>query len=347
MIPPLPEQRPDDEFLDQVPPHHYVHVLSTDPLVLFTLCNSAVLAGAAAAYAPDLLHNRRALHLLHSAWTLEHGLAAEMAPHIARMRQDIPQNEVLMLCSTEHEVLACKEVGIPAIMGNGLIFTDERLWRPVPPREGKRFAAVYNARLDTFKRHELASEIDDLLLLYNWSLDHEQNEAAERMRNILPHATLANHAGRKYRTLPKLETNAWLAQADVALCLSAVEGCMRASMEYLMAGLPVVSTPSTGGRDRYFHPAYTRIVPPEPNEIARAVAELRTRSLDRNAIRAHASQVLAFERHNLLLTLNAYLRQRFKVDRDVFTNFEPFLGAISREVPVRTWRKSIEAIPLP
>ncbi|WP_164127899.1 glycosyltransferase, partial [Stenotrophomonas maltophilia] len=52
-------------------------------------------------------------------------------------------------------------------------------------------------------------------------------------------------------------------QAAVGLCLSAVEGAMCASMEYLMAGLPVVSTPSVGGRDVYFDPDYCIIAEPE------------------------------------------------------------------------------------
>lgn len=343
MIPPLVGQAPDDAFLDSVPEHHYAYVMSTEPLVIFTLCSNEVPAGAAATYAPDLLENRRALHLLHSSWTLEHGLPKRFAADIARMRQQLPKSEVLMLCSNEQEVMACHEAGIPAILGNGLIFTDERIWRPVPAVERQRFTAVYNGRLDSFKRHELASGIDDLLLLYNWSLDHEQDDAARRVRNLLPHATFINHGGAGYRPLSKIETNAWLAQADIGLCLSATEGCMRASMEYLLAGLPVVSTESIGGRDRYFHPAYTRVVKPDPSEVATAVAGLRGLALDRNAIRAHISQVLAFERHNLLLTLNSHIRRRFGLSHDVLSAFQPFLGCISEHVPVRSWRKALQS----
>lgn len=343
MIPPAPGQTPDDAFLDRVPGYHYAYVMSAEPLVIMTLCSTEVPAGAAAAYAPDLLADRRALHLLHPSWTLEHGLPKHFAAEIARMQEQLPGSEVLMLCSNEQEVLACAEGGIPAILGNGLIFTDERIWRPVPPIERQRFAAVYNGRLDSFKRHELATGIEDLLLLYNWSLDHDQDDAAALIKVKLPRATFINHGSGGYCALSKTETNGWLAQADVGLCLSAVEGCMRASMEYLLAGLPVVSTHSVGGRDRYFNGAYSRIVDPDPNAIAAAASELRGLNLDRNAIRSHVSQVLAFERHNLLLALNGYIRRKFGVVDDVLTSFRPFLGCISEQVPVRKWRSSLEA----
>ena len=46
---------------------------------------------------------------------------------------------------------------------------------------------------------------------------------------------------------------------------------MRASIEYLFAGLPVVSTPSLGGRDHYFDNEYCIIAQPDPHAIRGAV----------------------------------------------------------------------------
>ena len=48
---------------------------------------------------------------------------------------------------------------------------------------------------------------------------------------------------------------------------------MFASMEYLMCGLPVVTTPNRGGRNRYFTPRNSRLVDPRPDAVAAAVAE--------------------------------------------------------------------------
>ena len=82
-------------------------------------------------------------------------------------------------------------------------------------------------------------------------------------------------------------------QAAVGLCLSAVEGAMYSSMEYLMAGLPIVSTPSLGGRDVYFDPDYCLIVEPEPAAIRRAVERLRDRAIPREEIRGGRSRRFA------------------------------------------------------
>ncbi len=344
MIRPTPDQPPDEAFLDTVPKHHFAYVMSADPLVIMTLWSTDVPAGAAVAYAPDLLKGRRALHLMHPSWTLEEGKPEIMAEQIARMRQQLPLSEFLVLCASEQEVLDCAAVGVPGILGNGLIFTDERVWRPVAPSGTQRFDAVYNGRLDKFKRHHLAKEVQSLLLLYNWALDATQDDSMDRVRGLLPQAVFANHANGAgaYKSFASTEVNAMLAQAHVGLCLSAVEGCMRASMEYLLAGLPIVSTQSVGGRERYFGTAYTRVVAPTPDAVAAAVVDLRNQYFDRDAIRAHVSQILAFERHNLLLTVNRLIRKSFSTRSDVLQSFEPFLGTCSTGVPVRNWRTELQ-----
>ena len=50
--------------------------------------------------------------------------------------------------------------------------------------------------------------------------------------------------------------NAALSRASTGLLLSEVEGASYAAVEYMLAGLSVVSTPSAGGRDAYFDPEY-------------------------------------------------------------------------------------------
>ena len=47
---------------------------------------------------------------------------------------------------------------------------------------------------------------------------------------------------------------------------------MLASTEYLLCGLPIVSTPSIGGRDVWYNAFNHRIARPHKNEIAKAVA---------------------------------------------------------------------------
>src|SRR6516165_5389101 len=61
---------------------------------------------------------------------------------------------------------------------------------------------------------------------------------------------------------------------------------MRASIEYLFAGLSVVSTPSLGGRDHYFDDEYCIIAEPNPRSVREAVEALITRAVPREYVRA-------------------------------------------------------------
>jgi glycosyltransferase involved in cell wall biosynthesis len=72
---------------------------------------------------------------------------------------------------------------------------------------------------------------------------------------------------------------------------------MRASAEYLVAGLPIVSTPSVGGRDVFFDPDYCLIAAPNPRDIRQAVETLKSRDIPRDYIRLRTLAKLAPERH--------------------------------------------------
>jgi hypothetical protein len=111
--------------------------------------------------------------------------------------------------------------------------------------------------------------------------------------------------GPKSKRLSVEEVNAAYNRARVGLCLSSAEGAMWASIQYLLAGLPVVTTRNLGGRDEFFDPAYTRWVDDDPEAVADAVAELIKLDLDPWMIReatltkvaAHRSRMLARMRH--------------------------------------------------
>jgi len=345
---PTVDTAPDEAFLASVNPSHFGAVVSTSPLVVLTQANNEVPAGAVAAYAPDLLVDKPALHLLTCSWTLESDLPKLLAKGIAKAQSMLPLSRFLVLCANDLEVLACSALGLDAIVASGQIFVDERIWHPLPQQVARPYLAVYNARLDAFKRHELAARISNLLLTYAWSTDDSQDNSMARVRALLPSATFANHdmLGGQYKALPLPEVNQLLAQAETGLCLSAVEGSMRAAMEYLLAGLPVVTTPSLGGRDRYFVGGYCRTVPADPDAVLHAARELADLRLDRSRIRRHVGDMVAFDRHNFLRALNKHVRQLFGTRRDIFPSFAPFLGHISRQVDARQFRQHLAAARL-
>jgi glycosyltransferase involved in cell wall biosynthesis len=80
---------------------------------------------------------------------------------------------------------------------------------------------------------------------------------------------------------------------------------MRAAVEYLLCGLPVVSTPSIGGRERVLDPAWSKIVEPTPEAVAGAVAELIARPIDPTRIRLGTFEKLRPDRIRLLKLIAA------------------------------------------
>ena len=61
---------------------------------------------------------------------------------------------------------------------------------------------------------------------------------------------------------------------------------MLASVEYMLCGVPQVSTPCQGGRELFFDERFVRVAPPDPSAVARAVADLASREIDPELVRS-------------------------------------------------------------
>lgn len=150
------------------------------------------------------------------------------------------------------------------------IYINEHLYKPLD--EHKIYDAIYTAQLASFKRHWLAKEVERLIVIsYGGNLHAfcPELKHAEFNQAFIPRPELA----RKYN------------QSYAGLCLSASEGAMLAATEYLLCGIPVVSTPSKGGRDVFFTPQNSIIVPPDPESVAQAVKYWKEHPPDPEKIR--------------------------------------------------------------
>jgi hypothetical protein len=269
----------------------------------------------------ERLGNRRAYFFISPSWHREdaQSVAGDLALVRAAQARH-PEHRFLFLVSTRSELNNYRKVGLPAAVCIKTAFVDETVF-DILPESKKRFAAIYNAAMAPYKRHELCSEVEDLGLLYyrhEYFLKHEADHVARVLR-LLARATFINELDGNYRQLLSTEVPAWLNQARVGLCLSPQEGSMRASIEYLYCGLPVVSTPNIGGRNRLSDPAYWIEAEPTAPAVAAAVRTLLARNIDPKIVRQGAIEKIRPDRIRLINLIAAIFAEegvRFPKDAD-------------------------------
>ena len=259
--------------------HHGLYILSTDPLIVSTISSYPFIAklpfkGKVLGEFPDDTYLPSSFR---PKYVLEHvpGWAApihRMAKF--KVRQVVhrwEQREHHLLVNTQDENRVRRSLLIHGDRFSANIYINDRLYRPLD--EPKIYDAIYTAQLAAFKRLFLAKRVERLMVAsYGGDLHAfcPDLQHAEFNQEFLPRPELA----RKYN------------QAYAGLCLSAQEGAMLASCEYLLCGIPVVSTPNKGGRDEFFSPQNSIIVPPDPELIAKAVQQWKASPPDPAEIRA-------------------------------------------------------------
>ncbi len=304
-------------------------IVNPDPLITFSSTELDTIGIAILLKENPGISEAGGMHFLSPVWTLENGAVEVLLQAIAKAQADLPRHVFVCLASTVFELYLLGKSGLPAILANGSIFVDETTWRVQPANWPglDRFDAVYNARLLPYKRHELASALKSLMLISHYAFGEEQEKALADVQKLLPHAFFAN---RKLASIDKPvlsaeQTSLLLAHAGVGLVLSSEEGATKASIEYMLCGLPVVSTNSLGGRDRYYGAPYCQIVPDDPDAAAAAVKRLVEARLERLRIREHVSKAIAFDRHNFLLAANRMIKHHMGL-ANALPSFRPLLG---------------------
>jgi glycosyltransferase involved in cell wall biosynthesis len=175
------------------------------------------------------------------------------------------------------------------------------------------FDAVYNAKLMAFKRHYLAVGIGRVSYITYFDSDLPKMAAralCKQLNEAIPGHRVVNPIE---NGLPKFiepaEVNRAYNRAAVGLCLSAEEGAMYSSLEYMLAGLPIVSTPSKGGREVFFDPNFCVLVDPNPSAVREGVERLIARNIPRDEIRESTLAKVRVHRDRFQRHLNEILNR--------------------------------------
>jgi glycosyltransferase involved in cell wall biosynthesis len=212
--------------------------------------------------------NANDVYIVRNAWYPED---VDQFVSALRAKMEPLPRQIYFLSNTLELHQARLAAGFNSSYVNFACFIDERIFRPQFPAADKRFDAVYTARFSRergqeLKRHYLTRKIPQLALL---DPVYASNDPAYRKR----YAEAPNCAFVNDRRLPPSEVAAIIRQSWCGLSLSRLEGVCRASAEYLLCGIPVVSTLSRGGRDVWYDDTNSIIVPDASPESIHAAVE--------------------------------------------------------------------------
>ena len=251
---------------------------------------------------------------------------------------------IIFLCNTEKELQAVTQEKIEAIYCNSNCLIDENIFTIIPVE--KEYDAIYNARFSWFKRHDLARNIKSLSLLYSCGEMIEESDYFEQQKALLSHAVWLNELEGSYRKLGAKEIAFHLNKSRVGICLSAVEGANYATGEYLLCGLPVVSTKSIGGRDVFFGDRFALEVEDTAEAVRAGVEEMRQCSVSPTNIRSHTLAKM-WEHRERFISLIQEIYDREQVHRSYKAEFaRTFYNKFLRWGRIRDLQREILRIRL-
>ena len=273
-----------------------------------------------------------ATFLVYFWWTLfdNFSIFDEIAYQYKDHCDNFPNHKIIFLLNSqkEHEIFKSKGVKSEFIHQNALV--DINLFEPL--KQKKKYDVVYNGRLEELKRHYLLKDCQKIGLIsaYVMNIDSSKQEYLDELKKNIPHAFMINsnqsttienfqfEMGFKYLT--SKQVNVALNQSKVGVILSAKEGACYASIEYLLSGIPVVSTKNIGGRDYFLDKRFCRIVSSNPKAIKNAVDELISLDISPNFIREETIKKM----NHHLYKLKKLLRNILKMDKKNNSNFDTF-----------------------
>jgi glycosyltransferase involved in cell wall biosynthesis len=227
---------------------------------------------------------------------------------LLRNRILYPKIRVSILCNTKREHQLLRLFLIDSVYCNHNCFIDENIFT-ISPGVSKRYDAVYNAVLNDFKRHALVSDIGGKVAFITYRFENAvyKSYLDENLKNIV---WLNYSSGGKPVFLENGSVVEIYNESYTGLALSSVEGAMYASCEYLLCGIPVVSTSSKGGRDVFFDDYNSIIADAVPEQISQAVDRLKAANKDPMVIRTTAISLMRKHRQQFIKHVNKVLRSK-------------------------------------
>jgi glycosyltransferase involved in cell wall biosynthesis len=287
-------------------------MLSDNPFVAISMFTPECPYGALSLF-PEAFQEKPSLHLI----TMDHSLlwaASTLLPQrLAEAGKRWPQARFRLLAADETELRGLRAAGLPALLCNLNMFTDERVFHPFRPEAASQTTdAICIAPLDLRENHHLACTIGSIGIVHHRY--EGMDDVGAEVRKLLPRATFLNDTDQEPQGFfyPSDEQLAgWVCQSATGLALSETGGSCIATAQYLLCGTPVVTVPNIGGRDHFLKQPFFARADTTADSVAAAVTELRARNLSRKEIHEATKHLFHEARQAFLVDLNAAMRDVF------------------------------------
>jgi glycosyltransferase involved in cell wall biosynthesis len=268
-----------------------LYVLWPDPLVVSCLHGPEMYSALRIPRTADVL--------LHPTWLITRRTLPSLLAYAARARLKGKRTH-FMCCADESDRLL-RRWGFPGVLVGLAAYLNEHSFHIADSE--KRYDAVYAARMAPYKRLYLASDVRSLFVQTYGG--HKTPSGEYDLHGYEPRIS---HCDFNRGWVSAESIVAIYNSARAGLALSAVEGAMLACVEYMLCGLPVVSTQCRGGREKFFDPRYVDIVDPTPKAVAEAVQRFGENPPDPEMVRTRTIERLTEHRRRLA----DYVRQVIK-----------------------------------
>lgn len=267
------------------PQEIFCHVISVDPIIIVGFGSIGPMQPAMTL--SEALKDRKVYYIMGSWWTLQDQTEfINTVYNYEKLNERYPNHDITYIVCDETDKIMLDDFKIPCIFCHQNAFIDYSAFQVLPDIE-KKYDAIYNARVDPFKRHLLARKIDRVAYIYYNCTGYQGSRYLRSIHRLLKNGTFLNEDPQtnSYKILKPCDVCRHYNESRVGLCLSEKEGGMYVSTEYLLSGLPVVTTPNIGGRNFFFEDEYCQIAEPNSYAIRDAVLELSARDLSPEMIR--------------------------------------------------------------
>jgi len=179
--------------------------------------------------------------------------------------------ERMLIVNNNQEAALLEQIGVPGFQSSHDIYIPD--YDFIPLGTPAVYDALYTARLAPFKRHYLARKLKNVRMLTGGTGANHTIDAKMERVDTSSQIYLDCLQGKSvcFEKLDTLGVCAEINRSHCCLALSAEEGQMTASSEYLLCGKPVVSTRSRGGRDVFYNRDNAIIIDDTVDAVVNAV----------------------------------------------------------------------------